>query len=94
MPRRFYVKFQGVCWSFSGQSYSQLLADGAVGKFSSPDLSRYAGRQIKRFPISAQPIDVTDFEDTHYYQEWEYFLKTNGQTGFAAADYIDVFFDD
>lgn len=93
MPRRFYVKSECVYWSFSKQGYCQFLTDGALENSPQLDASVYQARKIKKTPMSAQAIDVTDFETAHYREELEHFLKTDAQTGFSAADYVNIFFD-
>jgi hypothetical protein len=94
MNRRFYIINMGGCWSLSKSSYLKLLQNGTQNQIKDLDLEQYEARTIKKLPTTAKPIDVTDFELAHYQQELEHFLKTGEQTGFNAADFISVFFDD
>jgi hypothetical protein len=94
MKRRFYVINMGACWSLSKDFYLKLLQNGVQNQIKDLDLQKYEARTIKKSPPKAKPIDVTDFELEHYQQELEHFLKTGEQTGFNAADFISVFFDD
>ncbi|BAZ42031.1 hypothetical protein NIES4101_79990 [Calothrix sp. NIES-4101] len=99
MSRRFYITSSGCYWSFSKQRYLQFLQDGATQNFSNFNFSKlnalekYQARIIKKPSQQAKPIDVTDFDVEHYQLELEHFLKTGEQTGFNAANYIDIFFD-
>ena len=92
MNRRFYVINLSGCWSLSKEVYVKLLRDGA-GKIDI-DLSKYEARLIKKSPFTAKPIDIADFESEHYQEELEHFLKTGEQTGFNAADFVSIFFED
>lgn len=94
MNRRFYVINIDGCWSLSKDSYLKLLQNGTQNQIQDLDLQKYQARTIKKLPTTAKPIDVTDFELEHYQQELEHFLKTGEQTGFNAADFISIFFDD
>jgi hypothetical protein len=94
MNRRFYVINMGACWSLSKDSYLKLLQSETQNKIQNLDLQKYEARTIKKLPTTAKPIDVTDFELAHYQLELEHFLKTGEQTGFNAADFISIFFDD
>ncbi|MEA5570454.1 hypothetical protein [Calothrix sp. UHCC 0171] len=99
MSRRFYLTSAGCYWSLSKQRYLQFLQDGATQNLSNCNfeklnsLEEYQARIIKKPSQQAKPIDVTDFDVEHYQLELEHFLKTGEQTGFNAANYIDVFFD-
>jgi hypothetical protein len=93
MARRFYVIKFGFYWSLPKQGYLNLLQQGAVKNSSDLDLRLYQAREVKKPPVLAKPIDVTDFEIEHYQMELEHFMKTGEQTGFNAAEYVNIFFD-
>ncbi len=94
MNRRFYIKNRGACWSLSKEGYTKLLRDGAEDKTFDIDLPKYEARLIKKAPSTAKPIGIADFESEHYQEELEHFLKTGEQTGFNAANFVSIFFED
>ncbi|MBF2063027.1 MAG: hypothetical protein IGS39_01125 [Calothrix sp. C42_A2020_038] len=93
MARRFYVIQFGSYWSLPKQQYLKLLQHGAVDSISHVDLKLYQAREVKKPPVQAKPIDLTDFEIEHYQMELEHFLKTGEQTGLDVAGYVSVFFE-
>lgn len=93
MNKRFYVIKSNQFWSLSKDNYLMLLRDGIENQNEEVNPSQYKARLIKKPPIKAQPIDISEFEPEHYQEELEYFLKTGEQTGFSASDFINVFFE-
>lgn len=86
MNRRFYITQFGFFWSLTEKGYLKFLQNGAEAVGWDLSLPEYESREIKKPPLSAKPINVTNFKQEHYKEELEYFLKTGKQTGFSAPN--------
>lgn len=91
MSRRLYVTHFGFYWSLSLKGYLKFLQSGAANVGWDLDLPEYEAREIKKPPINSRVINVTNFEQEHYKEELEYFLKTGKQTGFNAPNDARIF---
>jgi hypothetical protein len=93
MARRYYVIQQGAYWSLPKQEYLKLLQQGAMQELNNIDLSMYQARVVKKPPLQAKPVDLSDFEVEHFQMELEHFMKTGEQTGFSTLEYVNIFFE-
>lgn len=86
MIRRYYITNFGYSWSLSSKGYLKFLQDSSINGEWNIELPIYEARIVKKIPVNARPIDITDFKLEHFKEELEYFLTYEKQTGFKAPN--------